>query len=102
MMMLEGGTMPRQRQRQRQRRRACVTLSVAASLLIVLFAAGRIGGLRINTQPSEPLGLWRIVPLNRSALPGDSVFVCPPANAAIREARTLGCLRPGICRIAKR
>ena len=89
--MLEGGTMPR------QRRRACLTLSVAAGLLIVLFAAGWIGGLRINTTPSEPLGLWRIVPLSRSVLPGETVFVCPPDNAAMHEARERGYLRPGLC-----
>ena len=91
MMMLESGTMPR------QRRRACVTLSVAAGLFGVLFAAGWIGGLRINTTPSERLGLWRIVPLNRSVLAGDTVFVCPPDNAVMREARQRGYLRPGLC-----
>lgn len=89
--MLEGGTMPR------QRRRACLTLSVAAGLLGVLFAAGWIGGLRINTTPSEPLGLWRIVPLTRSVLPGETVFVCPPENTAMRVARQRGYLRPGLC-----
>lgn len=81
----------------RQRRRACVTLSVAAGLLGVLFAAGWIGGLRINTTPSERLGLWRIVPLTRSVLPGDTAFVCPPDNTAMREARQRGYLRPGLC-----
>ena len=91
MMMREGWTMPR------QRRRACVTLSVAAGMFGVLFAAGWSGGLRINTTPSEPLGLWRIVPLTRSVLPGDTVFVCPPDNAAMREARQRGYLRPGLC-----
>jgi conjugative transfer signal peptidase TraF len=91
MMMLESGTMPR------QRRRACVTLSVAAGLLIVIFAAGRMGGLRINTTPSEPLGLWRIVPLTRSVLPGETVFICPPDNTAMREARQRGYLRSGLC-----
>ena len=91
MMTLESGTMPR------QRRRACVTLSVAAGLFGVLFAAGWIGGLRINTTPSERLGLWRIVPLTRPVLPGETVFVCPPDNAAMREARQRGYLRPGLC-----
>nr|WP_299499020.1 conjugative transfer signal peptidase TraF [uncultured Rhizobium sp.] len=81
----------------RQRSSALATLFVAAGLLIVLFAAGWTGGLRINTTPSEPLGLWRIVPLTRSALPGETVFVCPPDNAAIREARQRGYLRPGLC-----
>jgi conjugative transfer signal peptidase TraF len=91
MMMREGWTMPR------QRRRACVTLYGSAGLLIVLFAAGWIGGLRVNTTPSEPLGLWRIIPLTRSVLPGETVFVCPPDNAAMREARQRGYLRPGLC-----
>lgn len=81
----------------RQRRRACVTLSVSAGLLIVLFSAGWIGGLRINTTPSEPLGLWRIVPLNRLPRSGETVFVCPPDNAAMREARQRGYLRSGLC-----
>ena len=81
----------------RQRISALVTLFVAAGLLIVLFAAGWSGGLRINTTPSEPLGLWRIVPLSRSVLPGETVFVCPPDNAAMHEARERGYLRPGLC-----
>lgn len=80
-----------------QRRRACVTLSVSAGLLIVLFAAGWIGGLRVNTTPSEPLGLWRIVTLTRPVLPGETVFVCPPDNVTMREARQRGYLRPGLC-----
>lgn len=80
MMMLEGGTVPR------QRRRACFTLSVAAGLLIVLFAAGWVGGLRINTTPSEPLGLWRIVPLNRSVRSGKR-FSCARLTILLRARR---------------
>jgi conjugative transfer signal peptidase TraF len=89
--------MPESLAMSRQRSSALVTLSVAAGLLGVLFATGWIGGLRINTTPSEPLGLWRIVSLNRSVLPGDTVFVCPPDNATMREARQRGYLRPGLC-----
>jgi conjugative transfer signal peptidase TraF len=89
--------MPESTAMSRQRRRACVTLYGSAGLLIVLFAAGWIGGLRVNTTPSEPLGLWRIVPLTRSVLPGETVFVCPPDNVAVREARQRGYLRPGLC-----
>ncbi|MGQ3213659.1 MAG: conjugative transfer signal peptidase TraF [Shinella sp.] len=89
--------MPESTAMSRQRRRACVTLSGSAGLLIVLFAAGWIGGLRFNTTPSEPLGLWRIVPLTRAARSGETVFVCPPDNVAMREARQRGYLRPGLC-----
>ncbi|GEO87657.1 MULTISPECIES: conjugative transfer signal peptidase TraF [Alphaproteobacteria] len=89
--------MPESPAMSRQRRRACVTLSLSAGLLIVFFAAGRIGGLRVNMTPSEPLGLWRIIPLTRAARSGETVFVCPPDNAAMREARQRGYLRPGLC-----
>ena len=89
--------MPESTAMSRQRSFALITLSVAAGLLIVFFAAGRIGGLRVNTTPSEPLGLWRIVTLTRPVLPGETVFVCPPDNAAMREARQRGYLRPGLC-----
>ena len=81
----------------RQRCSAFVTLFVAVCLLSLLFAAGWIGGLRINMTPSEPLGLWRIVQITRSIRPGEMVFVCPPDNAAIREARRRGYLRSGLC-----
>lgn len=89
--------MPESTAMSRQRSSALVTLFVAAGLLIVLFAAGWIGGLRINTTPSEPLGLWRIVSLTRSVRPGETVFVCPPDNAAMREGRQRGYLRTGVC-----
>ncbi len=89
--------MPERTAMSRQRSCTLVTLFVAADVLIVLFAAGWIGGLRINTTPSEPLGLWLIVPLTRSVLPGETVFVCPPDNAAMRQARQRGYLRPGLC-----
>jgi conjugative transfer signal peptidase TraF len=89
--------MPESLAMSRQRSSALVTLSVAAGLLGVLFATGWIGGLRINTTPSEPLGLWRIIPLTRAARSGETVFVCPPDNAAMREARQREYLRPGLC-----
>jgi conjugative transfer signal peptidase TraF len=55
------------------------------------------GGYRINFTPSEPLGLWRIVKLERAAAIGDLVFVCPPQTVAMREARSRGYLRSGLC-----
>lgn len=88
---MEPGTM------HRQRRFAFCALSLACGLLILLLVAGYIGGLRINTTPSEPLGLWRIAQITRSIRPGEMVFVCPPDNAAMREARRRGYLRSGLC-----
>ncbi len=60
-------------------------------------AAFCLGGFRVNVTPSEPMGLWRIRPLDRSVQIGDLVFVCPPVNEVMREARSRGYLRRGLC-----
>jgi conjugative transfer signal peptidase TraF len=83
---------------QRQRRFALVSLGLAAAIYAVVIVAGGAFGLRINLTPSEPLGIWRIVPLNREVRVGDVVFVCPPDNSTMREARARGYLRGGACK----
>lgn len=82
----------------RQRRRAGRLLASAVAVAMTLFAAGYIGGLRINTTPSEPIGLWRIVLLPRPPQVGDLVFACPPDAGRAREARARGYLRTGLCK----
>lgn len=72
-------------------------LSAGALLSFALFIGGAAGPLRINMTPSEPLGLWRVVALDRSTAVGDVVFICPPENGAMREARKRGYLRSGLC-----
>lgn len=62
-----------------------------------LITAATVGGYRLNLTPSEPLGLWHIKALRRSAEMGDLVFVCPPATAMFEEARQRGYLRRGWC-----
>jgi conjugative transfer signal peptidase TraF len=79
-----------------QRRAAGITLA-AALVAILAFGTAHIGGYRINLTPSEPLGLWRIVPLDRPVAVNDLVFICPPATAEMREARARGYLRCGSC-----
>jgi conjugative transfer signal peptidase TraF len=81
-----------------QQRRAIVVLSMAAVAAILLVVTAVAGGYRINLTPSEPLGLWRIIPLHRPAAVGDLLFICPPETAAMREARARGYLRSGSCR----
>lgn len=54
-------------------------------------------GFRINVTPSEPLGLWRIVEIDRPILVGDLIFICPPTTNEMREARARGYLRVGLC-----
>ena len=80
-----------------QQRRAIVVLSMAAVAAILLAVTAVAGGYRINLTPSEPLGLWRIVPLHRSVAIDDLVFVCPPKTAAMRAARARGYIRFGFC-----
>ncbi|MDH6206681.1 conjugative transfer signal peptidase TraF [Rhizobium leguminosarum] len=80
-----------------QQRRAIVVMSVAAVAAILLAVTAVAGGYRINLTPSEPLGLWRIIPLDRPAAVDDLLFICPPETAAMREARARGYLRSGSC-----
>jgi conjugative transfer signal peptidase TraF len=80
-----------------QQRRALGIISIAAMAAAIATFAALAGGCRINLTPSEPLGLWRIVPLNRPAAVGDLVFICPPEITGIRVARARGYLRFGLC-----
>lgn len=80
-----------------QRRRAAAILSAATFAAVVLVVTALAGGYRINLTPSERLGLWRIVPLDRPAAVNDLVFICPPETAEMREARGRGYLRSGTC-----
>lgn len=81
----------------RQQRRAVAFLSIATFAAILLMVTAVIGGYRINLTPSEPLGLWRIIPLYRPVAVNDLVFICPSETAAMREAKARGYLRSGFC-----
>ena len=69
----------------------------SAACAILAIALAGLAGLRINLTPSEPLGLWRIAPLNRPVAVGDVVFICPPLNPVMREAFNRGYFRRGLC-----
>ena len=60
-------------------------------------SAAWFGGYRINLTPSKPLGIWRIIKLDRAPAVGDVVFICPLATAAMLEARARGYLHAGLC-----
>jgi len=72
-----------------------ITISVA--VVGVPIAIAWIGNLRINLTPSEPLGLWRIEPMDRAANIGDLIFICPPQTSVFAAARDRGYLRAGLC-----
>ncbi|XUY30095.1 conjugative transfer signal peptidase TraF (plasmid) [Agrobacterium sp. rho-8.1] len=79
------------------RRRALLFLAGAGVMIAGLAAIAYMGGFRLNLTPSEPLGLWRIVALQRPVAAGDLVFICPPATASFEEARRRGYVRRGLC-----
>mgnify|MGYP001168734487 CR=1 FL=1 len=81
----------------RQQWGAFVLLTAAAASALLAILAGSFGGFRINMTPSEPIGLWRILPLDWDPAVGDMVFVCLPRSALVDEARSRGYLRRGLC-----
>ncbi|NTH16556.1 conjugative transfer signal peptidase TraF (plasmid) [Agrobacterium tumefaciens] len=72
-------------------------LAGAGGVIAGLAAIAYMGGYRVNLTPSEPLGLWRIVALQRPVEAGDLVFICPPVTASFEEARRRGYVRRGLC-----
>jgi conjugative transfer signal peptidase TraF len=72
-------------------------LSVGFAAIGTISASAWLCGLRINVTPSEPLGLWRIVPLERQVAVGDLVFVCPPQGSTSIFGLERGYLHGGLC-----
>ncbi len=84
--------------RRKDRRRVLLILSLAGMVIGGIAAAGTFGRYRINTTASFPLGLWRIEALPREVHLGDTLFICPPADApAIKLARERLYLPTGLC-----
>lgn len=78
------------------RPRAWIAVSLISVVPAIAVPAFTLG-LRVNLTASEPLGIWRIHPLERPLAVGDLVFVCPPQTADMAEARGRGYLRRGFC-----
>jgi conjugative transfer signal peptidase TraF len=74
--------------------------AIVSSVVLIggVASAFALGGYRINTTPSFPLGLWQIEPLRRDAAIGDTVFICPPTEGkAFQLARERGYFPNGLC-----
>ncbi|MBA1344921.1 conjugative transfer signal peptidase TraF [Rhizobium sp. WYCCWR 11146] len=78
-------------------RRVLLFLAGAGGAIAALATIAYMGGFRLNLTPSEPLGLWRIVALQRPVEAGDLVFICPPPTASFEKARRRGYVRRGLC-----
>lgn len=79
------------------RRRGLAVLVVGVVAIATFAGLGWLGGLRINLTPSEPIGLWRIVPIGRPVALGDLVFACPPPGPVSSFALERGYFRRGSC-----
>jgi len=78
------------------RRRAVLT-SAAGVLVLGSLAAAQIGGLRVNTTPSMPVGIWRVTPPVADLRRGEVVTVCLPDGDAARLAAERGYVPAGSC-----
>ena len=79
------------------RRRVLLFFTCVGGMIAGLAAIAYMGSFRLNLTPSEPLGLWRIMALQRPVEVGDLVFICPPPTASFEEARRRGYVRRGLC-----
>lgn len=79
-----------------RRRRAWLLVLLVTTVPPLIIAAGALG-YRVNLTASEPIGIWRIRPIERSVRVGDLVFVCPPQTPQMLEALNRGYLRTGLC-----
>ncbi|MDI2113879.1 conjugative transfer signal peptidase TraF [Commensalibacter nepenthis] len=71
-----------------------IITSIAISILTLALLL-KVGGFRINSTPSEPMGIWRST---NYANKGDLVEACIPPTATMIEARKRGYLLSGKCK----
>ena len=74
-----------------------LALAFTALCVPVSIATAGLAGYRLNFTPSEPIGLWRIQPLDRPARGGDLIFICPPERPDMERAAQRGYIRSGLC-----
>jgi conjugative transfer signal peptidase TraF len=72
-------------------------LCAAGATILVTLAMTYQAGLRFNTTPSMPIGLWEIVPGHAFPKRGDIVMVCLPDGVTARLAIQRGYIARGAC-----
>ncbi|SET69754.1 conjugation peptidase TraF. Serine peptidase. MEROPS family S26C [Nitrosomonas marina] len=73
---------------------AIFVLAISISLFVLSIVL-RFGGFYINTTPSLPVGLYRIV--DEPVLKGAYVAFCPPQSDVFELALARGYINPGDC-----
>jgi len=79
------------------RRRRHAAIGAVAGSVLGVFVVARAAGLRVNTTPSMPIGLWMVTAASPSPSRGDIVAVCLPDNDPAREAFRRGYIGAGSC-----
>lgn len=79
------------------RRFGIAGLAVAGTLALIAGGAS-LAGLRLNTTPSAPEGLWRVTAIELDSFTrGTMVEACPPDQPIVEVMRDGGYLPPGRC-----
>jgi conjugative transfer signal peptidase TraF len=72
-------------------------LCAAGAIVLATLGTTYQAGLRFNTTPSMPIGLWEIVPGHAFPKRGDIVTVCLPDDVTARLAMRRGYIARGAC-----
>jgi conjugative transfer signal peptidase TraF len=72
-------------------------LCAAGATVLTALATAYQAGLRVNSTPSMPIGLWAIGAARTVLTRGDVVTVCLPDGAALRQAMQRGYIATGTC-----
>lgn len=70
---------------------------LAAALPLFCIELAAVVGLRVNTTPSMPRGLWQVSAIQGSIARGAVVSLCPPDNDVFRKAMRRGYITSGVC-----
>jgi len=79
------------------RQRRTLALCAAGATMLATLATAYQAGVRVNTTPSMPIGLWAIASARTVPRRGDIVTVCLPDGPALRQAMRRGYIAAGVC-----
>ena len=83
--------------RSRRSRRRLVAAVSSGAIVMAALAGANAAGLRVNSTPSMPLGLWRVVADHAPLRRGEIVAVCPSDTPAVRAGAKRGYIPAGRC-----